>query len=469
MTARLAQYWLLWQAALSFTRSFSRHLLLLAALFVTLVAALVIRATGSAHAWLGWALCIPAGFLLFTWTLAYLPGAFKLNSPANAQLVPGMRRRLIELSLLVWLTGIGAMAAGMHLVTAMPGPALWLTAVITLGTATMAAGVSLAWLLYLPLLAGLIANRFLPVWLLAAVQDVTMSRLALLLLPLLGALAAVAMFPQAGQRHWHRFARQSGAGAFASSMILAQVPGGGSLDGMLLRRAVARRAQGALLMLALGRSLPAALASGLAAGALATGALIYLASRGVLPLTTDYFQGLSWGMIAGILLFLVFQASMAPTWLARSIGEQALVRLAPALPSSPAAFNGLLARAQLRQLLAIWLMATGVVFLQGIISGMPDDVLLQQAGVCCMTLPALALALRNHASSTSWPVFGRCAVALGVSCVGPLAGIVANALLELPFWPVALMTACGLSVVLVRQRMRLMRAAPIAFPAGRMA
>lgn len=467
MSTRLAQYWLLWQAALSFTRSFSRHLLLLAAVFVTLVAALVIGATGSTQAWLGWALCIPAGFLLFTWTLAYLPGAFKLNSPANAQLVPGMRRRLIELSLLVWLAGIGAMALGMHLVSGTLGHGLWLAAAITLGTATMAAGVSMAALVYLPLLAGFIANKLLPAWVLAAVQSLTASRLALLVLPLLAALAVWAMFPRAGKRHWRMFARQASAGAFAAPTVLGQEPGRLSPDGVLLRRAVAQRRQGALLMQALGRSVPAAMASALALAALVTGTIIHLARSGVLPMLTDYFAQLSWVTISGVLLVFMFQAGMAPAWLARTTGEQALVRLAPAFPADASRFNMLLARAQLRQLLTIWLMATGASLLLGLVSGMSGSALLQQVGVCCMTLPALALALRDHARSNAWPVFAMWAFAYGVSSIGPLAGIAGMALLGLPFWPVALVTAFGLSALLVRQRLELMRTAPIAFPAGR--
>lgn len=467
MSARLGQYWLLWRAALSFTRYFSRRLLLLSAVFVTLVSALIIGATGSTQAWLGWALCIPAGFLLFTWTMAYVPGALKLNSPANAQLVPGMRRRLVELSLLVWLLGLGTMAAGMYLISGTAGHGLWLAAAITLGTATMGAGVPMAGLVYLPLLAGLIANERLPASVLAAVQDVGASRLTLLALPLLAALAIRAMFPQAGKRHWRMFARQARAGAFGAAAVPGRVPGRWSPDGLLLRRAVARRKQGALLMRALGPSQSAALAGSLALAAIATGTIIHLARSGVLPMLTDYFAQLSWVTISGVLLVFVFQAGMAPAWLARTTGEQALVRLAPAFPADAARFNTLLAHAQLRQSLTIWAMATGASLLLGLATGMAGNHLLQQVGVCCMTLPALALALRDHARSHASPVFGMWALAFGLSYVGPLAGIAAYALLGLPFWPVALVTAFGLSALLVRQRVGLMRAAPFAFPTGR--
>ncbi|WP_312511351.1 hypothetical protein [Massilia sp.] len=466
MSTRLAQYWLLWQAALSFTRSFSRHLLLLAAIFVTLVSALIVGATGSTQAWLGWALCIPAGFLLFTWTLAYLPGALKLNSPANAQLVPGMRRRLIELSLLVWLLGIGVLGMGSYLITRTPGPVLWLAAFFTLGLAAMTAGIPVARLIYFPLLGAFILREHLPAWLATVAHGMIASQPGLAVLAALGALAMLAMFPQAGRRHWHMFTHQISGSAFGMPVAERQ-PGRFAWDGVLLRRAVAQGKQGALLMRALGRSLPATLANALALAAVVTGALIVMGQRGILPLMTGYFAQISWVTISGVLLVFLFQAGMAPAWLARTTGEQALVRLAPAFPADASRFNMLLARAQLRQLLTIWLMATGASLLLGLVSGMSGSALLQQVGVCCMTLPALALALRDHARSNAWPVFAMWALAYGVSSIGPLAGIAGMALLGLPFWPVALVTAFGLSALLVRQRLGLMRTAPIAFPAGR--
>lgn len=468
MSARLGQYWLLWRAGLSFARYFSRRLLLLAAVFVTLVCALTAAYSGSSGAWLSWVLCVPAGFLLFVWAMAWVPGALKLNSPANAQLVPAMRRRLIELGLLVWLAGIGVLGAGIYLTSGSAGASLWLAIFLTLGLATMTAGISMARLIYFPILLGFIAGDRLPPWLVAPVQGVTASPLALALLPLLGTLAMRAIFPQAGARHWKMAARQASAGAVRLPATLDRAPTRFSWDGLLLQRAVARRKPGALLVLALGRSMPGALANGLALAALAIGAFMYLAKSGVLPLKIDNVAQFSQSAVSGLLVIVIFQAGMVPAWLARTTGEQALVRLAPAFPVSAAAFNGLLARVQLRQSLIIWLIVSSAALLLGLASGMDGAALWQQAGVCCMTLPTLALALRNHASRAAWPVFGMWALSFGLSYVSPLAGIVAYAAFGLPFWPVALATAFTLSIVLVHQRLGLMRAAPIAFPAGRL-
>ena len=85
-----------------------------------------------------------------------------------------------------------------------------------------------------------------------------------------------------------------------------------------------------------------------------------------------------------------------------------------------------------------------------------------------MTLPTLALALRDHARSRAWPVFGMWAVAIGLSYTSPLVGIGAYGLFGLPFWPSALAAAFALTGALLASRLRLMRAAPIAFPAGRL-
>lgn len=467
MSARLAQYWLLWHAALNFTGYFSRRLLLLVTLLGTLICAVVAAHSGSSGAWVSWLLCVPAGFLLLTWVMAWVPGALRLNSPANAQLVPGMRRRLIELSLLVWLLGIGVLGMGTCLIAPTPGPVLWLAAFLTLGLATMTAGIPVARLIYFPLLGAFIFREHLPAWIAVAAQGMIASQPGLAVLAALGALATLAMFPQAGRRHWHMFTHQISGMAFGMPVAPERQPGRFAWDGVLLRRAVAQGKQGALLMRSLGRSLPATLANALALAAVATGTLIVLGQRGILPLMTKYFAQVSWVTISGVLLVFLFQAGMAPAWLARTTGEQALVRLAPAFPADAARFNMLLARAQLRQLLTIWLMATGASLLLDLVSGMSGSALLQQVGVCCMTLPALALALRDHARSNAWPVFAMWALAYAVSSIGPLAGIVAYALLGLPFWPVALVTAFGLSAFLVHQRLELMRAAPIAFPAGR--
>ena len=468
MSPRLTQYWLLWRAALGFTRAFSPRLLLLLAVFTTLVSTGIAAVSASSAAWLSWALCPPAGFLLLAWALGYLPGALKLNTPANAQLVPGLRRRLVELTLLVWLLGIAILGAGMLVTTKAPGPGLWLAAFLTLGVAGMTSGIRIAWLIYLPLLAGVVVHQRLPPPLLLAVDGLLGSHLALALLAPLGALMTLAIFPQAGKRHWDMLAKQAGSSAFGARTVLDQEPGRFSWDGLLLRRALAQRRPDALLMRALGRSLPAAAANGLAFAALGIGAVIYLAQRGLLPGMTSYFAQLSWVTISGVLLVFVFQAGMAPAWLARTTGEQALVRLAPAFPAGAAGFNELLARAQLRQSLTIWLMASGAALMLGLASGMEDSALWQQAGVCCMTLPTLALALRDHARSSAWPIFGMWAIAFALSYIGPMVGIAGYAAFGLPFWPVALITAFALTAVLVVKRLRLMRAAPIAFPAGRL-
>jgi len=468
MSARLGQYWLLWRAGLSFTHYFSRRLLLLAAVLVTLVCAVAAAHSGSSGAWLSWVLCVPAGFLLLVWSMAWLPGALRLNSPVNAQMVPGMRRRLIELGLLVWLAGIGLLGVGMTLTAGMPGPSFWLAVNLTLVLSAMTAGIRLAALIYFPVLLGFIAGDALPAALVAALQGVSASPLVLLLVPLLGSVTLRAMFPQAGARHWKMVAHQASVGAFKTPTVVDQEPKRFSWDGLLLRRALAHRKPGALLMLALGRSMPGALANGLALAGLGIGVFVWLAKHGAVPITTDYFASFTWITISGVLLVFVFQAGMAPAWLARTTGEQALVRLAPGFPVDAAAFNGLLARVQLRQSLTIWLMVSGAALLLGLISGMDGTALWQQAGVCCMALPTLGLALRNHASRQAWPVFGMWTVSFGLSAVGPLAGILAHGLLGLPFWPVALAAALTLSAVLVRVRLRRMRAAPIAFPAARL-
>jgi hypothetical protein len=176
----------------------------------------------------------------------------------------------------------------------------------------------------------------------------------------------------------------------------------------------------------------------------------------------------TWPAASVFLTGFLLQLAIAPTWMARTQGEQALVRLAPALPVAPACFNRLLAKGLLLRGLVNWSMVSGAVLLLALVSGVRGEALWWHACLCCMVLPALAMSLRDHARRTASSVLLVLLLFIALGCVGPLAGAIGVGLLGLPFWPVATLAALALTVVLVQHRWRAMCAAPIAFPAGRL-
>lgn len=173
-------------------------------------------------------------------------------------------------------------------------------------------------------------------------------------------------------------------------------------------------------------------------------------------------------MTSGAMLCFLFPASAVPFWLAHTRGEQALVRLAPVSPTDPARFNALLARAMLRQGLTIWGWVSSVTLLLALASGIRGVGLVWQVCLCCATLPALAVFLRDHARTPRWGMVFYGLAAVGLSCISPIAGVVGARWLGWPVWLIAIPTALVLAAVVVRQRWRVMCAAPIAFPAGRL-
>ena len=215
MTRRGRQYAVLWHAAIAQAHPRAHAILLWSMASITLLVATVIALGLGWRAAIGWALCTPAGILLFAWTMSFVPGAVGLNSPANAQLVPGMRARLVELTLLVWLGAMGVFSAGLFVLQDAPAPTLLMTISITLGVASGLAGLGGSLIILAPLLIGSLVSKLAPGWLLDALYSPAASALALASLLPLGLLVTQALLPRAGERHWRMQAhreRMVGAG-----------------------------------------------------------------------------------------------------------------------------------------------------------------------------------------------------------------------------------------------------------------
>lgn len=469
MSARLRHYHLLWHAALAQGHGHAHTIWLWSTAILTLVTAMITALGFGLVPAIGWALCVPAGFALFAWTMLFVPGALGLNTPVNAQLVPGMRARLAELAALLWSGAMALLAAGLFMLSEAPAVHLLLAIAITLGVAGGLHGARGAGVLLALFFGSALFGEYVPGWLLATVRSEAFGVVLVAALAPLGLLAARILFPRAGKRHWAMMAHRADMIQAMETGLQGKGAGNGWANGALLRRAVARRHPRALLMRALGADLTVSTIGGTVGAAVAFAVMHYLAQSGRLPTIQEILASPAhWVFGSGLLLAFLFQAGAIPTWLMRNRGEQALVRLAPAMPAAPGSFNRLLARGLLRQGLILWLFVSAAAILLACAAGIRGMSLVWTACMCCMTLPALALSLRDHARAPSWSIGFMWVFALGLSLIGPLAGAIGFMLFGLPFGLCAMTVAIALAVFLVQRRLRLMVRAPIAFPVGRL-
>lgn len=141
---------------------------------------------------------------------------------------------------------------------------------------------------------------------------------------------------------------------------------------------------------------------------------------------------------------------------------------APAMPAEAPRCNRMLARGLLRQGLTIWALVSATAVLMALVAGARGNALAASACMCCMTVPAMALALRDHARALSWSAVFYWLFAVGLSLIGPLAGAILFMAFGLPFWASATLASIVVAGLLVYRRLCLMEGAPFAFPAGRM-
>lgn len=412
--------------------------------------------------------------LAFGWMMYFVPGAIKLNTPANATLVPRMRRRARQLTVLVWLaaTGLATLLAlgsalGAHLVFL--GVGFWLIA-LGLARAGHRAGMLVQFLVPM----GIMFHAAIPREWLAQLATWPALAVASLLMLALGAWTLDMMFPQGGDRHFRLQAAQKLVSDQTSVEGMARRPAHSRLNLGVYRAALgrdcARRDAGALLMHVLGpavhwslRLLP--LVSLLAIVALALLVVRRVASAG----TMEAIAGGSWFFASSALFVQLFDYERRLLRLDFTRGEQGLVRLAPAMPAAAPAFNRRLARRLLRSGLTEWAILSAFVLCVVALTGAPVAILSMQACICCLTLPLLASNLRDHAhrsGSSGWRMFLGWLLALGAAF---LAAGFAQRAFGTPLLPGAAFAAAVIAAAAVAWRWRRLVAAPHAFPVGRLA
>lgn len=469
ISTRLRDYRMLWRAAVTNTDPRMSAITRWGTSTLVLLVGAAMAYVEGPRAALAWFWCAASGFLLLTWAWRFLPGAVKLAAPANAKLVPHLRRRLIELSWLVCCTGIAGIASAPFTGTSGLGAWLFWIVVFMAGTGLGVAGHRAGSAIVMTATFSTLFVSQVP----AALTDLLSHPLAVLLsLPIYAViiyLAVCAMFPQAGERHWAMLARRARwvTAAGKADPLVEQLAGKEARGwyAASLRRDSARRDGRRLMLHALGP------AHHLGEVMVLQGFMtaVVLALVFVTAWRHDFRLMSDFGWLFACMLLLVplvycVRLGQLPSSLA---AEQALVRLAPAMPASATAFNLMLGRSLLLKTLSVWGLAAGAALLLAALGGAGAQALLRLASLSCMVLPAVATPLRDHASRGESAAAAAVTLLLVPTVEGLILGAAVNAFTRLPILPLAALFSIGYTVYAVVRGLRTMRRSPCAFPAGR--
>lgn len=467
MSPRLALYGLLWRAALAQVHPWAHRIVLWLAPVSALAVAALGWQLGGADKAVQWGVSTFSAVTLLTWTWGFLPGAFKLHSPAHAQLAPALHARLLELAMAVWMLGIGGLAlanAGSPSMIVLP--VIWFM-VASLGMALAATGSGVGSVMIIAIWPLMGLPSFIPDWAHALMADPVFLPLLAALLMAPGLATIGWLFPRAGDRHWRQLEKRN---IWRDKDAFNNHEGNALMrwwQARSLRRASARRDLGAMLLHGSGPGLQlGGIAVGIVAMGLAGLGLMGFVHLSGLPRAAEVAVETGW--IWSLLPLLLFQLhALMLASLSDQAAGQPLLRLAPATPGSAPRFNRLLASTVLRSCLAAWALAATTSLLCAALSGAAADTLLTVASLCGLAVPALLLPLRDHARRPQWnPVLQwLLVVALAGACL--LAGMFVGRLLTLPVLPTGAGLALALTAVLAARRYRSMAHAPFAFPAAR--
>jgi hypothetical protein len=472
MSAALRDYYLLWRMALSIRHARANAIVLGLTFFVVLCTGaliqmmegdLLLTASLSARIALG---CLVAGAMMY-----FIPGAVKLCTPFTARLVPRMRRRLIGLTILLWTIATGAATLIAFDTRAAPSlvflaTGCWMAVHGLSHTGHRAAGYAQ--------FALVLAIVFFPSGLPAMISRPAGFIVATCLMLALGAFALQAMFRNGGECHCAERAAQvlqseriSAAGQFREHRGHRF---GAALYLRVLRRDCRERNGSRLLGHLLGAKnhwvYRALMLAGVVvvAGCALAGLRLFAETE-----TQEMVAAIGWIFASALLLKPLFDSERRNLRLKDTAAEQALFRLAPAMPGKAPAFNRMVSVALLRGALLEWAMLAGTVLLLTAMTGASTSSLVMQACFCCLSLPLVGANLRDHARRAGllgWRLLLAMAVSLGLCLIGALA---LDRALGLPLAAGAALTSIAIALAIVARGMARDRTAPFAFPAGRLA
>lgn len=409
---------------------------------------------------------LPWFFLGMLYWLDLVSGAVRQDTPANARLVPRLRRRAMQLVGSCWLVFV--LLITLALGSAFGNPVLWAAAAAgwLLGSAMVRTGFQSGMVfMSLPFMLMLLPHEAIPAvrYFAGTAAGITACALWIGLVAWLGART---LFPR-GDRHFdqrvvvEKGVRQS-QGTHTANMRSSLY----ATD--LARASRTRTSAGELVLHALGPgahwSVSAKMFAMLAAALVAGRVLIEAMaadSRTLAPFVGGFIIMPLLLSFAAIPQRIVGRASA-------SQGEQALLRLAPVVPRMDQ-YNRALASALLRRALGEWAIVTvALVAVTGAVDAHPSITLLQFAA-CCLAMPLMTIVLRDYARA---PALRMAYMYLAALYLVLSAGAAYYAMLHASVVPVAVVSfilGVGATAYLAASRRRAMVEAPVAFPAGRMA
>lgn len=411
-------------------------------------------------------LVLPWFMLGVLYWLDLVAGAVRQDTPANARLVPRLRIRAMQLVGAFWImfTLLIMLALG----GGFGHPVLWAAAASAwlLGGAMVRVGLQFGMLLmFVPFMLLLLPRATI-----AEVQEFAATAAGMTLCALSIGLVAWfgkrMLFPE-GDRHFDQRAAVE-KGVRQSQGTHTANPRSGLYATVLGRANRKRTGAGELVLHALG---PGAHWS-VSANMLATIAVALVAGRLLIELMPADGRALA-PFASGFIIFpLLLTIAASPQRIVNRAnatrGEQALLRMAPVI-SRIDQYNRELAGALLRRALLEWALVTVALVAVTVAVNAKWRITLLQFAVCFLAMPLTTVVLRDYARK---PALRTSYIVVAALYLAVTAGAAYYAMLRTSVVPVAVaciaFSVCA-TAWLAESRRRKMVAAPVAFPAGRMA
>ncbi|MBZ2208853.1 hypothetical protein [Massilia soli] len=466
MSAVLSDFGLIWRHAVA-PKMLRKIVWAICALLAIAGAILAYSAGGATPPPRRTLLLILPWFMLGTlYWLDLVAGAVRQVTPANARLVPRLRLRAMQLVGLVW--GMFIVLIALALADGFGHPALWVAASAAwlLGGAMVRVGLQRGILLMMVSFMVLLLPRPAMLTLQEVAATPAGSAACAAWLVLLAWFGKRSLFPR-GDRHFDQRAAVDKGACQVQGPYIANARS--SLYIMDLDRVSRQRGSaGELVLHALGPGahwsvsahMLVLLAAILIAGRLLIEATGY-DSRAVAPFAGGF-------IIMPLLLTFAAIPQRIAGRAAASLGEQSLLRLAPAAPRT-GQFNRAIGVSLLRRALGEWAIVTvALVAVVGAVNAHPDLALLQFS-VCFLAMPLMTVVMRDYARQ---PALGTWFIYLAAIYLVAMAGTAYFAMLRTSIVPVTVVCVAfgiGATACLAASRQRKMIEAPVAFPAGRLA
>lgn len=411
-------------------------------------------------------LILPWFMLGVLYWLDLVAGAVRQDTPANARLVPRLRIRAMQLVGLVWI--LFTLLITLALSDGFGHPALWGAAASAwlLGASMVRVGLQHGMLLMFVSFGVLLLPRPAMLMLQELAATPAGSAVCGLWIVFLAWFGKRALFPS-GDRHFDQRSAVD-KGVRQAQGTHAANPRSSLYTMELGRVSRTRSSAGELVLHALG---PGAHWS-VSAQMLALLAAALIAGRVLIEATATDITKVAPFVGGFIIIPLLFTFAAIPQRMAgraaASAGEQALLRLAPVVARS-AQYNREMAAALLRRALGEWAIVTvALVAVTGAVNAHADLTLLQFA-VCCLAMPLMTIVLRDYAREPALrtSTMYLAAIYLVVSAGAAYLAMVRTS--ALPVTVACIVVGAGATALLAASRRRKMIAAPVVFPAGRLA